>query len=216
MTLSVLLLSGAVACAPPPASHAPSPLFPGDSLATLFEGAESWENFLGRVTPRRELWHANWNEWEIPAEALRRARATGGPWKVLAISEAACSDSVNTLPILARVTALIPGSEFRVVGSEAGRPWMEAHRSPDDRASTPTVLLLDGEYRLRGCWVEQPAGMAEFWLPAVAAGRQMEELERKMAWYADDAGASTLEEWLTVLERAAAGGILCPGVSDGR
>lgn len=194
-------------------AHRPAPALPAaDSLARAFQGGVSWTAFLEDVEPRRDLWHTHWAEWEVAPDLLARARATGGPWRILAISDAACSDSVNTLPILARLATLLDDAEFRLLDNEAGRPWMEAHRSPDGRASTPTVLLLDDTLRLRGCWVEQPAGMAAFWLPAVAAGTMRQELDRKMAWYAEDAGRSTLEEFVEVLEAAARGGILCPGV----
>jgi hypothetical protein len=189
----------------------PALLLASDSLAHVFSRGDAWESFLEGVQVRRELWHENWESWPVDAQQLARAQATGGPWRILAISDEACSDSVNTLPILARLAALLPDAEFRVVEADAGRPWMEAHRSPDGRASTPTVLLLDENHTLQGCWVEQPAGMAEFWLPTIPAGISRQELPRKMAWYAEDRGQSTLEEFLLVMEAAGRGEMRCPG-----
>lgn len=218
------LLLSALFCS---ASGGPSPLAPvvdrlspphriaADSLAEAYRNGETWSDFLVRVQVRRDLWHANWAAWSLDETQLSRARATGGPWRIFVISDQACSDSVNTIPILARLAEAQPGTEIRLVEADVGRPWMEAHRSPDGRASTPTVLLLDEALQLRGCWVEQPKEMAAFWLPTIPAGTSRQELPRKMAWYAEDAGRSTLNEFLEVMEVAARGGLQCPGVVQG-
>lgn len=182
-----------------------------DSLAVVYAGGQSWEAFLAGVQSRRALWHENWDAWQVDDTLLERARATGGPWRILAVAEASCSDSVNTLPALAHLVAGLEHAELRVVNSEAGRPWMEAHRSPDGRPATPTFLLLDESFRLRGCWVEQPRALAERWLPALAAGTARQEAPAKMAWYADDEGRSTLEEFVAVMEAAVQGELRCPG-----
>lgn len=36
--------------------------------------------------------------------------------------------------------------ELRIIGSDIGRAIMNAHRTPDGRAATPTVLLLDANF----------------------------------------------------------------------
>jgi hypothetical protein len=109
----------------------------------------------------------------------------------------------------------VPTLELRIADPAVGRPWMEAHPSPDGRAATPTVLLLDEAGRIRGCWIEQPAGMQAFWLPIVARGEMTREANRKMAWYEADAGRETLQEFLEVLEAAHRGDVICPGWKAG-
>ena len=186
---------------------------PSDSLREVYEAGQTWESFYEGADRRRELWVRNWTNARVPDDLAARARLAGGPWRILVITEAGCSDSVNSVPYIARLVEGTPGLEMRVVRSAEGRPWMEAHRSPDGRAATPTVLVLDGDYRIRGCWVEQPVGLQAFWLPVVARGAMSENVDEKMAWYARDEGRETLREIVEVLEGARAGEVICPGLA---
>jgi hypothetical protein len=182
------------------------------SLARTWNEALPWTAFLDGVEARRDLWMANWSEARIPGELLERTGEAGGPWRILAIAEDACSDSASSIPYLARLAEASTNLELRVVGSDAGRPWMERHRTPDGRAATPTVLVLDDRDRVAGCWVEQPAELQAFWLDLLASGEAAREVGRKMAWYADDEGRETLREFVEVLEGARAGTPVCPGL----
>jgi hypothetical protein len=186
---------------------------PASDLETVFRTALSWPDFFAAADARRERWETNWATARVPEELLARARAAGGPWRVLAITEASCSDSVSTIPYLARLAEELPGVELRIVDSTIGRPWMEAHRSPDGRASTPTVLLLDQDYRIRGCWIEQPRGLQGFWLDVVARGTMEQEVGRKFAWYEEEGGRETLREFVEIMEAARAGTPICPGLA---
>jgi hypothetical protein len=179
-------------------------------LARLWDSAVPFERFLSSANARRDLWESNWARSEVPEAILERAQSTGSGWRILAVSDAACSDSVSTIPYLAKLASQLPGVELRVVSSELGRPWMEAHRAPDGRASTPTVLLIDEAWTVRGCWIEQPAALAEFWLDVVARGAAAQEIGRKMSWYENEAGKETLREFVEVLEAAARGSKICP------
>jgi hypothetical protein len=218
-----LILAVALPLASPPSTACASDFGPDwarseDPLRDVYAAGIAWADFLDRVqtNQRRALWDANWESGQVPEDLLARARAAGGPWRILAITDPACSDSVNTVPYLAHLAEALPSIEIRIVSALLGRPWMEAHRSPDGRASTPTVLLLDEDYTLRGCWIEQPQGMAAFWLDVVARGTMTAEVGRKMAWYAEDAGRSTLEEFIEVMEAAHAGTPICPGMEATR
>jgi hypothetical protein len=148
----------------------------------------------------------------VPDALAARAR-DAGKWRVLIITEPGCSDSANSVPHIAKLVQETPGLELRLTDSTVGRPWMEAHRSPDGRASTPTVLVLDEQFTIRGCWIEQPAALQEIWLPIVARGTAAAELERKMDWYAADGGREILREIVEVLEGARDGRPKCPGMA---
>jgi hypothetical protein len=184
------------------------------SLEEVYGAALPWQDFLAGADARRDIWERNWEAARIPPELFVRARATGSLWRILAITEAGCSDSVSTIPYIARLAAELETLELRVVDSTVGRPWMEAHRSPDGRPATPTVLVLDEEYRIRGCWIEQPVGVQEFWLDVVARGTMEQEVGRKFAWYEEDEGRETLRELVEVLEGARDGTPICPGLES--
>jgi hypothetical protein len=184
------------------------------NLGALWDAALDWPQFFAGIEARRAIWERNWNDGQVPPELLERARDLGGSWRVLAITEDACSDSVNTVPYIALLLGAMDDAELRIVDSELGRPWMEAHRSADGRAATPTVLVLDEADRLVGCWIEQPVALQAFWLDVVARNAMSEEVGRKMAWYDEDAGRETLREFVEVLEAARSGDPVCPGLTQ--
>ncbi len=200
----------APAPAPGPASLPPSTSQEADSLRQVYEAALTWEAFFAQAEDRRELWIEHSDNATPHGELVERAEAAGGSWHILAIAVAGCSDSVGTLPYVASLAGALPSLGFRIADPEAGRPWMEAFRTPDGRAATPTILLLDEEYELRGCWVEMPASVWEFWQPALERGEAAEMLDQKMAWYLEDRGREALTDLIEILEAAQRGEMVCP------
>lgn len=182
-----------------------------DSLEQVYSGGQTWDGFFTAVNRRRELWQRNWSIARVPTDLLERARAAGSGWRILVITEPGCSDSANSVPYIAKLADEL-GLGIRFVNSTTGKPWMEAHRATDGRAATPTVLILDEQYRLRGCWIEQPVALQKIWLPIVARGETAEHVDEKMDWYARDEGRETLRELIEVLEAAHREEMICPGV----
>lgn len=181
-----------------------------DDHRALWEAGTTYEDFLASADRRRSLWRANTEKAEgIDPALVARARAVGGRWHFLVVAVAACSDSVSTVPYLARLAALVDGVELRIVDSDAGRAIMEANPTPDGRAATPTILLLDGDFEERGCFIERPRSLQD-WIIESGGRLSAEEIfEGKMEWYAEDAGAETVSEMVSILEAAASGGRVC-------
>ena len=102
----------------------------------------------------RELRHG-----VAPDALVTRATAAGSGWKLLVVTVSGCSDSVNSIPYVASFLDKVPSIEMRLISPTAGKAVQEAHRTPDGRAATPTVILLDGEFNERGCWIERPANL---------------------------------------------------------
>jgi hypothetical protein len=179
-----------------------------DSLARLYESGRTWRDFFEAVRARRSLWVENYREGSPAVELVARARAVGGSWRLLVVAVDSCSDSANTIPYLVRLVEQVPGLELRIVSSAAGRRVMEQHRTPDGRAATPTVLLLDPGYAERGCFVERPRALRR-WLADRAGASEDQRFEAKMDWYRRDRGAETVKELVELLEAAAAGAPIC-------
>ena len=179
----------------PPAGAA-LPVVASDSLRAAFEGGQRWATFYAGVKSRRETWDRAW-AIAVPDSLLARVRAAGN-WRVLAIAEPGCSDSANSLPILARLAEGAPGLDLRLIDSKVGKPWMEAHRTSDGRAATPTYLVLDEQFRIRGCWVERPVALQEF-LKRKDSGA---EFDSKMTWYVKDEGREIMRELVEMIEAA--------------
>lgn len=181
-----------------------------DDLRQMYESGRSYTDFLDRATRRTDLWHGNTEKAEEMDMALvERARAVGGSWKFLAVAVDSCSDSVSTIPYLARLVAMVDGLDMRIVDSTVGRSIMEGHRTPDGRPATPTVLLLDSDYDEVGCFIERPPTLRDWIMENGSDLSGQEVFEWKMEWYAEDSGHETAETFVTMLEAAAAGGSLC-------
>ncbi len=181
-----------------------------DDFRALYTSGVSYEDFLAAADRRRGLWLQNTLKADgLSAEMIERARAVGGTWRFLVVAVAACSDSVSIIPYLAELVSVVDGLDMRIVDSSAGRAVMEAHRTPDGRAATPTVLLLDSDYEERGCFIERPRSL-QSWIIENQGRISSEELfTRKMAWYDEDAGSETVAQLVEILEAAAAGRTLC-------
>ncbi|MCL4212440.1 MAG: thioredoxin family protein [Gemmatimonadales bacterium] len=197
--------ASATATARTPAAAAPR----DSSLLALYESGVPYETFLAKAEARRAMWVRNSEQAAVAPDALASAQAIPGRWRILVSAVDGCSDSVNTIPYLAKLVALVPSLEMRIVQPGPGRVIMEAHRTPDGRPATPTVVILDGEGRDVGCWVERPAALQEMALKAREAGTLDEFQRNKQGWYDADAGASTVREVVAVIAAAAAGTPLC-------
>jgi hypothetical protein len=181
---------------------------PTATLEELYEGGRSYTDFLGQATRRADLWHGNTEKSNGIDEALvARARAVPGTWRFLAVAIDSCSDSVSTIPYLARLVSMVENLDMRVVDPTAGRSIMESHVTADGRASTPTVLLLDDQFEEAGCFIERPPALKTWILENELSSEEL--YERKMAWYADDSGQDTVEAFVTMLEAAANGSSVC-------
>ena len=182
---------------------------PDDELRALYRSGIPYRLFLEQAERRVDLWRENTDAAEgIDAALVARARAVGGTWHVLAVAIDSCSDSVSTLPYLAALADRVDGLDLRIVDPTAGRAVMEAHPTPDGRAATPTMLLLDASYDDVGCFIERPPALQR-WI-AERPGLSGQELyEGKMAWYAQDAGDDTVRAFVEMMEAAAEGARIC-------
>lgn len=183
---------------------APLAIPPGPDYKALYEHGIPFQTFMEQATARRALWERNQTFGEIPDSIVERARAhvrnVSGPTYLLAVAVDACSDSVNTIPFLARLATAVAGLELRIIPPDTGREIMEAHRTPDGRAATPTVVVLDADFNEIGVFVERPAQLQEWALTEGADLDSRSFVARKGEWYDTDAGRGTLEEILTILE----------------
>ena len=114
------------------------------------------------------------------------------------------------MPYLVRLSEQVPGLEIRIANSKDGRWLMERHRTPDGRAATPTIVLLDSEGQERGCFVERPAKLRD-WVSENKPKLPDEDFQTaKMSWYREDRGRETVREVVELLEAAGKGPTSCP------
>jgi len=221
--LTTFALTSLLAFAPgaaPVCIEAPVPVGPtvfaasatDDALRALYEKGVNYADFMDSATRRKALWEHN---TEVSAgldmALVERARAVGGTWRFLVVAVDSCSDSVNTVPHLARLVSLVDGLDMRIVDSTVGREVMDAHKTPDGRGSTPTMVLLDDEWNEAGCFIERPMHLQD-WIAENDGTLSRDAIfEGKMEWYQTDAGGQTVEEFVTMLESASRGDSVCQG-----
>ncbi len=212
--ITALSLSSLLLLAPLPELPfvcAPDPEGISDTeMRELYQSGNSFSDFLGAATRRRALWDANWARSEsIDMELVRRARAVGGTWRILTVAVDSCSDSVNTVPYLARLAAMVDGLDLRVVLPEPGADLMAAYQTPDGRGATPTFVLLNDDWDEVGCFIERPNFLRDHTLENPDEMERMDLYNWKMGWYIGNAGQDTVEQMVEMLEAAAAGGRVC-------
>ncbi|MBK8647211.1 MAG: thioredoxin family protein [Gemmatimonadetes bacterium] len=182
---------------------------PDTTYRRLFEGGATMETFLGAAKARKEQWAANYARGAVADAVLARARSAPGPWKLLVVAVDGCSDSVNTVPYIARLAEQVMGVELRIVDNIVGRAVMDAHRTPDGRGATPTVILLDANYQERGCFIERPAELRDWILGSKGNKADKEIFDHKMSWYDEDKGTKTVSEIAEMIEAAGKGEVKC-------
>ena len=179
------------------------------SPAALWQEGMTFGEFSGRFKSRKEAWEKR-NSWgTFPDLTASRMRAITAPLRILVVAEEECGDSMNSIPYLVRLVALAPSIEVRIVDSKKGLSVMEAHRTVDGRAATPTIVVLDQADRVVACWVERPAALIRWSKTPRDSLPADQRFGGRLAWYENDKGASAMAEWVPLLEGAGAGRLTC-------
>ena len=161
----------------------------------LYEKGVPFATFLADARALKDEWTTTVAAATVEDTSVARAKAFTGTWRILVVAEATCHDSVSTLPYLAKLVDSSPDTlSLRIVRKAAGISVMEAHRTPDGRPATPTIVILDQDGAVKGVIAERPAALWEYSKDHSGRG------ERR-AWYAQDKGRHAVSELLDLIER---------------
>lgn len=178
-----------------------APMTDTTTLRDRYLGAMEFGEMLAGVTKHEALWAAVWRRAEVPEEFVKRLAGVAGAWHFLVLSEDWCGDAVNTVPIVARLAELAPNTDMRVLARDANLDLMDAHLTGTSR-SIPVVVVLDEAFTEVGWWGPRPAALQEWVLGPGKALEQEAKYREVRAWYARDRGRTTLEEIVSLVERA--------------
>lgn len=168
-----------------------------------FAQAPRFEEYLETVEKNRDLWHAVYERAHLPREVLEEARRLPGGWHLVALSEDWCGDAVNTLPVIARLTAHA-GWDLRVLGRDDNPDLMEAHLTNGRSRSIPVVIVYDEDFREVGWWGPRPEEIQSWVLGEGLAMPSPDRYKVIRRWYAKDRGRTALTELVDVVASAAA------------
>lgn len=200
-----LLLALSLTCGAPTAVAGDS----ANDPAVIWRDGVTYAAFTSAFSNRKRDWRQR-DGWAVISDSLMtRARALPMKLRVLAVAEEMCNDSMNSIPYLARLAELTPMIELHIVNSARGRSIMEAFRTPDGRAATPTVVVLDANGRVAGCWIERPERLRKWSLTPRDSLPKDQRFEDRRGWYENDKGRSAMAEWIPMLERIARGESAC-------
>lgn len=178
-------------------------------LSTTFEltearwnAAPTFAQWLPTAQKNPDLWRAVYERARVPDDLAARARALGGPWRLLVLSEDWCGDAVNSVPVVQRLVERVPGLDLRILSRDANPDVMDAHLTGKSR-SIPVVMMLDADFRERGWWGPRPRELQE-WVLGPGRGLAGDERHREIRrWYARDGGRKILEEVVQMMEKGA-------------
>jgi hypothetical protein len=140
------------------------------------------------------LWQGVYNLARVPDWALA-AVPPGIKRKLLVIAEDWCGDASNTVPVVARLVANLPGFELKVIMRDRYPAVMDRYLTNGSR-SIPIVIVLDENYQELGHWGPRPTEL-QAWVMANRATMPKAELYPQVRkWYARDRGETTIREVL--------------------
>jgi hypothetical protein len=174
-----------------------------ESLRDRYLAAPDFPDMLAVVQKNVELWAAMWRHARLDEAYVRRVSSLPGQWHLLVLSEDWCGDAVNTVPVVAKLAERSPNLDLRVLARDENPDLMSTHLTGTSR-SIPVVIALDEHFVERGWWGPRPT-VLQRWVSG--QGQLLEKTERyreARTWYARDQGRTTLEEVVSMLERAAA------------
>ena len=168
----------------------------------VYAQGKTFADFLEKARARREEWRAHYNDATVTPALITRMRALPTKRHLLVVAEDWCSDSVNTVPYIARLIDGAPERlDMRLVNRETGKEVMEAYKTPDGRTATPTVVVLGEDWHVIGTLTERPASVETWFLEKQKTTMQKPLHDELMAWYEKDAGKTTVNEIADLVER---------------
>ena len=171
------------------------------SLKDLFFGGETFEDLLARPKANGELWEALYRRARVSEEILSRASTIRDRWHLLVLNEDWCGDSINTLPVVARLAEAAPLIELRISGRDANPDVMDHHLTGLSR-SIPVIMVLDSAFIERGWWGPRPRQLQQ-WVTEEGLALPKDARYREVrTWYARDRGKTALKELLDIIENA--------------
>ena len=145
----------------------------------------------------------------LPLALLAGADSLTQRYRLLVVAEERCIDSAHSLPYFDALAKSSNQLELRVVDSQVGRSLLDRYRTPDGRGATPTVVVLDDEGTVRGCWIERPAELQSWWISNPDGITPTDQYRAKTEWYRADRGKHAVAELLQVLHAADQGAFIC-------
>ena len=174
----------------------------GRDRSEYWKAAESYRDFLATVRSYEELWKSTYERALVPLGTLHRLRALRHAWNLLVVSADWCIDAPPVTGPLARMTDDVAGLELRQLDRDCHVDLIDEHLTGGRSRSIPIVILLDDRCIERAWWGPRPAPLQAWWLREGRALPSGDRYRFSRQWMARDRGQTTLEEIVSMIERA--------------
>lgn len=166
---------------------------------TRFYEGETFAELMARPIMNHELWVALYKRVTIPIEISARVEALGGHWHLLVLSEDWCGDTINIVPLVAKLTESVSNMDMRILARDENLDIMDSHLTGTSR-SIPIVILLNQKFQECGWWGPRPRALQK-WVMEKGMLLPSDERYREIrTFYARDHGLTTMSELVEMLE----------------
>jgi hypothetical protein len=166
--------------------------------ARYYEG-ETFAELMARPIMNHELWVALYKRVTIPIEISARVEALGGHWHLLVLSEDWCGDTINIVPLVAKLTESVSNMDMRILARDENLDIMDSHLTGTSR-SIPIVILLNQKFQECGWWGPRPRALQKWVLEKGMLLPSDERYREIRTFYARDHGLTTMQELVEMLE----------------
>jgi hypothetical protein len=174
-----------------------------ETLKQRFLAGKTFSEFLHRPKKNSELWDALYQRATLSGDVAAGAARVRYPWHLLVLSEDWCGDSINTLPVIARLTEAQPLIDMRIIGRDVNPDLIDSHLTGMSK-SIPVIILLDEDFNEIGWWGPRP-GSLQAWVTESGLALPKDERYRQVrTWYARDHGKTAVNELLELIGKAEA------------
>jgi hypothetical protein len=164
---------------------------------------ETFGEFLARPIKNHDLWVALAHRVEIPLEISARVEALGGRWHLLVLSEDWCGDSVNIVPIVAKLADSVSNMDMRILARDENLDIMDTHLTGKSR-SIPVIILLNQKFQECGWWGPRPRPLQQWVMEKGMLLPKDERYKEVRTFFARDRGLTTMREIVEMLEKCCA------------
>src|SRR5258706_9052945 len=116
---------------------------------------ETFVDFMARPIKDQAMWAGIPAPVVIPIDISASVEAIGGHWHLLVLSEDWCGDSVNIVPVVAKLAASVSNMDMRILARDQNLDIMDTHLTGKSR-SIPIVILLNNKFQDCGWWGPRP------------------------------------------------------------
>jgi len=175
-----------------------------------YYGGETFAEFMAHPIQSQDMWKAIVHRVSIPLEISARVEALHGHWHLLILNEDWCGDSINIVPIIAKLSESVSNVDVRILARDQNLDIMDAHLTGGKSRSIPIVILLNPEFEECGWWGPRPRALQK-WVVEEGMALSKEERYREIrTFYARDRGLTTMSEIVEMLEECCVRGPAAP------